>query len=189
MVSSPFDVWDRRHQTDRGHQQPAVGMRSETDQQHVCHQASVGRFGSPALNLLQHENKITACLSWRRPDTPTRHARKESSVCKRPSPQWTQREMSTHMCLLSVWLSVRQQGHDRGCRDWTLRPRRAVNRPRCLPLSSGLMSSIGDWPDFQMSRATDLPAPQRMSVCETDIKSCFHFQTAQRRPKWKTEQR
>lgn len=45
MVSSPFDVWDRRHQTDRGHQQPAVGMRSETDQQHVCHQASVGRFG------------------------------------------------------------------------------------------------------------------------------------------------
>lgn len=54
-------------------------------------------LGSPALNLLQRENKITACLSWRRPDTPSRHARKESSVPKHPSPKWKQQEMSTHV--------------------------------------------------------------------------------------------
>lgn len=72
-----LDVWNRRHQTDRGRQQPVVGMRSERGQQHGCHQASVRRFGSPALNLLQH--KIIACLSWRRPGMQTRHARRKAA--------------------------------------------------------------------------------------------------------------
>lgn len=134
------DVCDKRHETDGERQQPALWMRSETGQQHVCHQA-------PALNLPQLTNKITVCLCWRR------HARRKAQTAIASLKPAGDKRSPVH--LLYGWMCIDK---DTGCQD---SPRKhkarlllcwapikaAVNLHWCLLLHSRVMADIDDWLD------------------------------------------
>lgn len=108
--------WDRRHQTYGGSQQPAVGMRSETSQQHVCHQASAGRFGVTSTRpAAVQEQNYSVCLLRE-----ARDARRKAAPWH-PSPHWNQWRISPHASAYCIaeCTSTRTQ---RRCQDSPRRP-------------------------------------------------------------------